>query len=89
MERVLNYLEIEIINFVIGTNYKFVIKDLDKKIQKVKSVLFVTAAIPSCNNVLPYISLAMSSKYFKLTVHISSNYLQFWKSNFAIATIVI
>ena len=74
--------KIEIINLMIDTSYKFAINNTDIKIQE--GVLF---ALPSSSNVLSYIyvSFAMSPKYFKFSVKISSKYLQLYDCNFAIA----
>ena len=66
---------------MIDTSWKFVIDNTDIKLQK--CVLFVTTGTTFSNNVLSYMSFAMSSKYFKFAVQISSKYIQLYDGNFA------
>ena len=66
---------------MIDTSYKFMINNTDIKIQK--CVLFVTTILPSNNNVLSYMSLAMSPKFCKFIVQTSFKYLQLYDNNFA------
>ena len=83
---VVDYFKIEIVRFMIDTSHKFAVNNTDIKIQE--GVLLELHALPSSSNVRSYISLyiyiAMSPKYLKFTVQISSKYLQLYDNNFAI-----
>ena len=83
-KKVVDYFTIEIINFMIDIGHKFAVTNTVIKIQE--GVLFVTACTTfeqQCAFI--YIFFAMSPKYLKFTIQISSKYLQLYDNIFAIA----